>query len=739
MAQLWGRFDSVRKELEAQYSKPVFREDTGSTLPELSLEWEDYYKGHAADSHVMQKAYLLHMIMTKAQIHVDGRDFFADHLNHGKLPLKVRTLWNREVSDRELPYEAAWKQDAAMTGLVYGELDLGHTCPGWSYFLRVGAGGILRQAERDRAALGDTITKEQTEFFDSVKLTYTGMIAYAHRLAAEARRVGQEEPENKERMALVADALSHVPENPPRTFHEALQMVYLLHQTVEMEGEFVRSMGGFDRLFISYYRADLAEGRLTRQEAKELIKYFWMKFFANTRGAGNGKNFFFGGCDANGANAVNELTYLALEVYDEMDVTDPKLSVRVGKDTPDELLAQVCRIMRQGKTAFVLVNDDVAIPAIVKYGKTLEDARNYTLIGCYEPAVEGKEIACNMSLKINLAKAVELAMNNGMDPLTGRFMGYPTGNPEEMTFEEFFGAVLLQIRHQVYKATEYIRRYEKYWMEINPSPILAGTFADALAKGCDIGRSGPYYNNTGCMGAGLANVADSLIAVKKLVYEERRCTMAELIAACRQDFRGQELLQRYIVHRLPKWGNDDPEVDAIAVRVAQDYTKTVNAIPNNRGGWFRASMFTLDHRFTFGKRMGATPDGRKKGEYLAGGVGAMTARDYRGLTAQILSVTKLDYTDIPNGSVVDIYLHPSAVQGEDGLHAFVSLIKTYFARGGYAIQFNVFDTQTLIEAQKHPDQYATLQVRVCGWNVYFVTMDPEDQEQYIQANKQYLS
>jgi len=214
--------------------------------------------------------------------------------------------------------------------------------------------------------------------------------------------------------------------------------------------------------------------------------------------------------------------------------------------------------------------------------------------------------------------------------------------------------------------------------------------------------------------------------------------MAELMDYMRHDFKDQELLRRYIIHRVPKWGNNHEEVDALAVRVAQTYSDTVNAIPNTRGGYFRASMFTLDYRYTMGKRTGTTPDGRIKGDYLAGGVGAMTARDFNGLTAQILSVTKLNYTDIPNGSVVDIYLHPSSVQGDDGLAAFVALIRTYFARGGYGIQFNIFDTATLIEAQKHPENYQTLQVRVCGWNVYFVTMDPESQEQYIAANKQYL-
>ncbi len=329
------------------------------------------------------------------------------------------------------------------------------------------------------------------------------------------------------------------------------------------------------------------------------------------------------------------------------------------------------------------------------------------------------------SADINLAKAVELALHNGTDPVSGRVLGPRTGEPADMPdYEAFEEAVLSQIDAQVDRATAYVRSFEPYWPSINPSPVLAGTFPDCLASGRDIGQAGPKYNNTGCMGAGLANVADSLLAVRTLVYEERRLSMDSLIAARDADFDGAEDLHRRILHRIPKWGNDHPEVDGIARRVAERYTERVNRTPNARGGWFRASMFTLDYRYKFGKRMGATPDGRRRGAYLAGGVGAMTGRDVNGLTAQILSVTKLDFTDIPNGSVLDIYLHPSAVQGEDGIAALVALIRTYFARGGFGIQFNVFDSKTLQDARVHPEKYATLQVRVCGWNVYFTSMSP---------------
>jgi formate C-acetyltransferase len=737
--RLWGTFDAVREHLEQQYVAPAYQTGSGLAPEQLAREAERYLALHTGQARVLQKANLYRLILEKGRIQVDPQDFFADKLQHGGILTELQTRWHQEVKDKILPGETAWMDQARDTGYLDGVLDLGHTSPGWTTLMTHGLRGLLRYAQACRSALGDAITREQSDFYDAVEIVYTATIRLAGRFRSLAMDTAQVYPEHTARLDMIADALSNVPANPPRSFHEALQFAYIMHQMVEMEGERVRSMGGFDRLFLPFYRADIASGKLDREQAKELIKFFWIKFFAHTRGVANGKNFFFGGCLEDGSDAANELSTLALEAYDDLDTTDPKLSVRVGKNTPDALLSQVTRIIRQGKTSFVLVNDDVAIPALVRHGKTLEDARNYLLIGCYEPAIEGLEIACNMSLEINLAKTVELALNNGVDPVSGIRLGPATGEAAYMaSYSDFYESVLRQIDAQVDRATEYVRQFEPYWPVINPSPVLAGSFTACLKKGKDIGQAGPKYNNTGCMGAGLANVADSLIAVKHLVFDEKRCTMAELTDALRNNFVGYEDLHRTIVYRLPKWGNDIHKVDVIARQIADHYTARVNATPNTRGGSFRASMFTLDYRYRFGKLMGATPDGRLAGTYLAGGVGAMTARDAKGITALINSVATLPFLNIPNGSVLDIYLHPSAVQGEDGLAAFVAMIRTFFAKGGFGIQFNVFDSQTLRDARKHPEKYATLQVRVCGWNVYFTSMSPYEQEQYIEANKHLL-
>ena len=367
--------------------------------------------------------------------------------------------------------------------------------------------------------------------------------------------------------------------------------------------------------------------------------------------------------------------------------------------------------------------------------KTLEEAREYLLIGCYEPTIEGREISCNMSIKINLSKGVELALFRGKDLNTGTILGPDTGDPQEFScYEDFERAYFTQLEAQVRSATSAIKAYEPFWPLINPSPVLAGTFKDCIEKGLDIGGAGPKYNNTGCMGAAMANAADSLMAVKQAVFDEKQCSMTELIRAMEADFAGHERLRLYLLNRVPKWGNNIPEVDAIAIKIAGFYGSLVNSIENKRGGNFMASLFSLNHRYGRGKDTSALPDGRKKGEPTSLNLTAYTGMDKEGVTALLMSLSKIDYGKIPNGSVADVYLHPSAVTGEDGLAAMQALIKAYFKRGGFGIQFNIFDINTLRDAQKHPEKYQTLQIRVCGWNVYFVTMSAYEQEQYIKTN-----
>ena len=733
---VWGTFERERKRLDRQFIEPDFIDGSGLKPDALKESFKILCNNLFTASPVIRKAKLFEFLLLNSRISIDPEDWFADKLDHQNLMAEYNNSAMNKVPATYAIKTMETIKTAASTGYYETGLDIGHVSPGWRYMYSHGLNGMLDTARKARIAHGNTLSAEQEDFYDSLEIVYKAIMSFAARLSSMAASlIGSYGEAADVRLLTISNTLKNVPANPPVDFHEALQFTYIMHQMIEMEGEWVRSMGGFDRNFGKYYDDDIKAGRLSQKNAQELIKFFFTKFFANTRGAANGKNFYFGGQNADGTNAENELTYIALEAYHEMNTTDPKLSVRFYEKSTDRLWKQVTETIRAGRTAFVLVNDEIAIPSIMSQGKTLEEAREYLLIGCYEPAIEGKEVACNMSISLNLAKGVELVFNRGIDSETGVALGPDTGDPLSFeTYDDFEAAYFIQLTNQIENATNSVKQYELLWPLMNPSPVLAGTFEDAVLNGRDIGQAGAKYNNTGCMGAGIASIADSLAAVKKAVFDDKKCSMAELVNAMSKNYNGYEKLRLYLLNRVPKWGNGDPYVDMIAKKIVDFYGESVNKISNSRNGKFVPSMFSLTHRYTLGTHTASLPDGRLKAEPLSLNNAASQGMDKEGITALLNSMTSIDYTKIPNGSVTDVYLHPSAIKGEDGLNAFISLIKTYFKRGGFGIQFNIFDKQTLLDAQKHPEKYQTLQIRVCGWNVYFVTLSTYEQGLYIESN-----
>jgi formate C-acetyltransferase len=728
-------FQRVRDYLYDQFQDPPFDPATGLPVDELERTVRAYLDAHPALPRVLQKAHAYRLVVTRGQIHVDPLDWYADKLNHGGIVRRIRDEWYAATKADALREEAGWFDAMHRLGIARGLLDMGHISPGWENMLSGGLNGLLARARHERSRLGAAATAEQSAFYEAVEIVYQATIALASRFAARARAMIADHPEHEAHLAAIAANCEQVPAGLPRTFHQALQFIWLMHELIEMEGEMVRSMGHFDRMLLPYYRADTEAGRLTRVQAVELIQFLWCKYHARTRGRHNGKNFLLGGQYGDGSDVTNELTEVALQAYEGLNVPDPKLSVRYHPGSPDWLYRRVAGLIRAGDNSFVLMNDEPAIAGMVKRGKTLTDARTYLPIGCYEPAVDGKEVGCTMNLVVNLAKGVELALHDGVDPLSGAQVGPRTGDPRRFsTFEQLWEAYTAQMDFLLARCAEYIRAHERQWPQINPSPLIAATINDCLARGKDIGQGGAHYNSVGAVGVALANAADALLALKRAVYEEGRYAMAEVIAAIDRDYEGHEAMRQYLRHRVPKWGNADPEADRLARRVADHYCATVHSFRNARGGPFQAALFTLEFQLTFGRATGALPDGRRAGAPLAPGVGASPGCDRHGVTALMRSVTGLDFTETPNGAVLDVMLHPSATRGEEGLEAIVALIKTFFARGGYALQFNIIDGETLRDAQRCPEQYAALQIRVTGWSVYFVTLPRDEQDMFIARN-----
>jgi len=732
-APLWNTFDTHRAHLYNQFRDIPWAPNTGLTAGALADVVRAYLADHADMPRVLLKANVFRIVVTQARIAIDPLDWFVDKLDHGHLVRRVSEGWLAEEEDGALVEEAAWLRLTRSTGTAKCPgLDRGHISPGWEAMFSEGLAGLINEANHYREALGCDATREQLAFYDAVEMVYSAAIALGERFAALARRMAVEQPEHAARLAVIAEACETVPAHGPRTFHQALQFHWLMHELLELEGEMVRSAGHFDRHMLPYYRADLAAGWLTREQARELIQFYWFKHHTRTRGVHNGKNFLFGGQDAAGRPIANELTEVALDAYERLNTPDPKLSVRFTPETPTWVHRRVAELIRKGHNSFVLMNDVPAVEAMVRRGKTVEEARCNLPIGCYEPVVDGKEVGCTMNLTLNLAKGVEYALRGGLDVLSGRQVGAATDDPRGFaTFDALLDAYETQIAYLLDRYITTIAAYERRWMRINPSPLLAGTLADCLPRGRDVGEAGPVYNSVGCVGAELANACDSLLAIKRVVFDEGRLTMEELLAALDADFVGHEPMRQYLLHRVPKWGNGDPEADALGKRIADHYCRTVHGYTNARGGRCQAALFTLTAQFTFGALTPALPDGRRSREALAPGVGAHPGRDLNGATGLIESVTGLDFCETPNGAVLDLTLHPSAVRGEEGLQAFVDLIQTFLSEGGYALQVNVIDAETLREAQRNPEQYATLQIRVTGWSVFFVTLSRFEQDQFI--------
>ena len=671
-------FDHVRKQLERQYLDVVFDPASGLSKEELSVVFERHRAENPEEPRIMTRAWLFQLLCSKARIAVEPDDYFVGKLEHHNLLQTLRSEWWKLEGERE------FKNDPpAVPGAFLAQLDCGsHICPDWRNLLAYGFTGL-----RDRAAARPGV------FPEAVAMVFDAVVTLIKRFNA-----AQPNP-----------VLAALAERPPQTFHEALQLAYLHHELQEMEGEAVRSMGRFDLLYNGFYVNDLKAGRLTRGQAKELLKYFWIKFYARTQGKAFGKPFLFG-------PDVNELSYLAFEVFREMQTVDPKFHVRLAERTPQDFLELVAGCIQAGCTSIVIVNDEAQIAMLRRNGKTREDAEDYILIGCYEPAVMGKELNCSGASNLNLAKAVELALAAG----------------DYASFDELMDAYLKILDAQFAIIADKVRRWERLWPRISPSPLLSGAMDACLERGLDVSEAGAKYNTTGCCCVGVANAADSLAVIKQLVYEEKRCALAEIRAALAANWKGYEELRLTVQHRVPKWGNNDERVDGIAVKIADFLGKRINHEPNARGGVFQAAIYGIILAAkAFGMHTGALPDGRLAGEPLTMNTGATPGMDKNGVTSLINSVTKLDLGQFPNGTVLDIMLHPSAARGREGVETIGAIIRSHFAQGGMAIQFNIFDAGVLRDAKKYPEKYANLQVRVCGWNIRFADLAPEEQDIFI--------
>ena len=542
----------------------------------------------------------------------------------------------------------------------------------------------------------------------------------------------------------IAEVCRWVPAHAPRNLHEALQMYWFVHlgTVTELNGWDCMNPGHIDQHLYPFYKKELEEGTLTREEAKELISCLWIKFnnqpappkvgvTALESGTYNDfTNINIGGIDRDGNDATNEVSYIILEIQEELHQLQPGLSIHVSRVTPDEFVLAGARVIRQGHGYPSVFNPDTYTRELMRQGKTREDANEGGCSGCIEVGAFGKE-AYILTGYLNTPKILEITLHNGTDPITGKKLGLETGDPREFTsYEQLYEAYHKQMLHFVNMKLAVNNYIERMFSLYAPATFLSLFIDDCITRGRDYYSGGARYNTTYIQCTGLGTTTDCLSTLRKHVFQDQRYTMAQLLEAADANFEGHETMRQYIMHRTPFFGNDNAEADQIAQRVYDDLVEAIEGHPNTRGGQTQLNMLSTTCHNYFGSVCGASVNGRLAHFAISDGTSPSHGADTQGPTSVIKSLGKLDQTK-SGGTLLNVRFVPQVMKTEADLRKLVALIRTYFNMGGHHIQFNVVDTATLLDAQEHPDQYRDLLVRVAGYSDYFNDMTAQLQNEII--------
>ncbi len=638
--------------------------------------------------------------------------------------------------------------------------------------------------------LGDANYAEKKALLDGVIMSCEAVITYAKRYSELALDISKKETNSARKAELIqiAKNCERVPENGASSFYEACQSFWFVQMLLQIEssGHSI-SPGRFDNYMYPYYKADIDNGKITGEFAQELMDCIWVKFndLNKCRDAASAEGFagyslfqnlIAGGQDRNGEDATNDLSFMCIDATMHVMLPAPSFSVRVWNKTPHEFLIRAAELTRTGVGLPAYYNDEVIIPSLMSRGLTIEEARDYNIIGCVEPQVAGKTWGWHDAAFFNMLKPMEMVFSNGV--LDGEKVGIETGNINDFkTYDDFFNAYKKQTDYCISLLVNADNAIDKAHAERCPLPYLSSMLDDCVKRGKTPEQGGCVYNFTGPQGFGIANVADALYAIKTLVFEQNKFTLAELKEALESNFgkaydieettkqialelqkngidinekiiskiydevKSLNRAERYdeirkMIISTPKYGNDIDSVDNIAREAAYTYTKPLPNYKNPRGGIFQAGLYPVSANVPLGAQTGATPDGRYSGTPVADGVSPSAGKDINGPTSAANSVSRLDHSIASNGTLFNMKFHPSALEGERGLENFVSLVQTYFEMKGSHMQFNVVSRQTLQDAQKNPEKYKSLVVRVAGYSALFTTLSKSLQDDIINRTEQ---
>lgn len=676
---------------------------------------------------------------------------------------------------------------------------VGHVTVKYEEVLAIGYEGIMAkaQAELDRCQVGDGDYARRSHFLNAVILSCQAVMEYAQRYAALAEKMAAEcsDPVRRNELEVIALNCSHVPAKGAGSFYEACQSFWFVQQLIQLEssGHSI-SPGRFDQYMYPYYKKDLENGNITREFAQELMDCIWVKLndLNKCRDAASAEGFagyslfqnlIAGGQNKDGEDVTNDLSIMCIQASMHVHLPQPSLSVRVWNGSPHEFLIKAAELTRTGIGLPAYYNDEVIIPALQNRGLSLEDAREYNIIGCVEPQKAGKTDGWHDAAFFNMCRPLELVFSNGMDK--GEQVGIATGDVTEMTtFEEFYDAYKKQMDYFISLLVNADNAIDVAHAERCPLPFLSCMVDDCIKRGISVQEGGAVYNFTGPQGFGIANMADSLYAVRQLVYRDKKVSMeeykeallwnygkgidsetaADMTASILKEMERQgraidesavkSVLEtvmtmkpsedqkarfeeiHHMIDEVPKFGNDIPEVDYFARDVAYTYTRPLQNYKNPRGGQFQAGLYPVSANVPLGGQTGATPDGRYAHTPVADGVSPSAGKDVNGPTAAANSVARLDHFIVSNGTLFNQKFHPSALAGREGLEKFTALIRSYFDQKGMHMQFNVVDRDTLLDAQKNPEKYKHLVVRVAGYSALFTTLSRSLQDDIIRRTEQ---
>ena len=588
-------------------------------------------------------------------------------------------------------------------------------------------------------------TDKQQEL-EAMAISCDAAILFAERHAELADKMAAQEtdPQRKKELEKIADVCRWVPAHAPRDLWEAIQMYWFVHlgTVTELNGWDSMNPGHLDQHLFPFYQKGVEEGTLTRDQAKELISCLWIKFnnqpappkvgvTALESGTYNDfTNINIGGVDRNGNSAANEVSYIILEIQEELHELQPGLSIHIAENTPDDFLLEGIKVIRQGHGYPSVFNPDTYVKEMTRAGKSLEDAREGGCSGCIEVGAFGKE-AYLLTGYLNTPKILEITLHNGIDPETGKKLGLETGDPRTFkTFEELYDAWHKQMVYFVNLKLSVNNYIERMFSLYAPATFLSLFIDDCIDKGKDYYSGGARYNTTYIQCTGLGTITDCFTTLKKHVFEDQRYTMDEILEACRNNWEHEEVMRAYIRNHTPFFGNDDEYADSIAVRVYDDLVDAIEGRPNTRGGQTHLNMLSTTCHNYFGSVCGATPNGRFAHFAISDGTSPAHGSDSHGPTAVVKSLGKLDQTK-SGGTLLNVRFVPALLKREEDMRKLGHLIRTYFRHGGHHIQFNIVDTATLLDAQKHPDQYRDLLVRVAGYSDYFNDMTEQLQNEII--------